>query len=60
MWLGSRVAEAVGEASAAALILPLVSWELPYAAGTAVKRYISIYELSLFCCVKNVAQLPII
>ena len=36
MWLGSGVAVAVAEASAAALIQFLL-WELPWAAGAAVK-----------------------
>ena len=37
MWLGSGVAVAVMQASATAVIRPL-AWELPYAAGAAVKR----------------------
>ena len=37
MWLGSSVAMAVVEATAAALIWPVV-WELLYATGEAIKR----------------------
>ena len=37
MWLRSGVAKAVAVASAAALVQPL-AWELPHAAGAALKR----------------------
>ena len=37
MWLGSLVAMAVVLASAAAPV-QLLAWELPYAAGVAIKR----------------------
>ena len=40
MWLGSGIAVAVAGLLAMALIHPL-AWELPYAAGAALKRKIN-------------------
>ena len=66
MWLGSGVAVAVEQASAAAPIQPL-AWELPYAATAAITRgkeekkkssYSDAVETNLISIPEDVGSIP--